>query len=399
MSSSSVLSPWLVFALTLATFVNFLGALALGPFLPQVAAELQTPVSLVGQVPALVTLLAALLGLVVGPLADHYGYGRTLVIGMVAATVSTLAIGLAPTFVLLLLVTVLGAIGRAAVQPAAQAIVAARFSNESSRRHAMSRVQMGNSGAAIVGIPLLTWVAALGSWRLAFLLLVVLGVVSLLMLWRSLPDDDASHRGRIQLGGVLTSYVPLLRHQGTLGIIGGTLVGSIGIWMIWSYLAALLVEVHGFSVQDVGWVYLVGGSGVMAGTMLSGTRLGSRPRALMIGSRVCSAVLLAAAMIPPLSGVSIAAMLSLALLLHGMYGVPSLMVLNAESPAGRATTMTLNNSAIALGTALGGVFGGLAISVGGYQALGYCAPIFPILGSAIIWLSRPREAPALALAD
>jgi predicted MFS family arabinose efflux permease len=97
--------------------------------------------------------------------------------------------------------------------------------------------------------------------------------------------------------------------------------------------------------------------------------------------------------------VSIAAMLSLALVLHGMYGVPNLMVLNAESPAGRATTMTLNNSAIALGTALGGVFGGLAISVGGYQALGYCAPIFPILGSAIIWLSRPREVPALALAE
>src|SRR5215212_9338822 len=139
----------------------------------------------------------------------------------------------------------------------------------------------------------------------------------------------------------------------------------------------------------------------MAGTMLSSKRLGSPPRALMIGSRVCSAVLLAVAMIPPLSGVSIAAMLSLALVLHGAYGVPNLMVLNAESPAGRATTMTLNNSAISLGTALGGVFGGLAISVGGYAALGFCAPIFPILGAGIIWLSRPRAMPAFvpALAE
>src|SRR3954471_20368101 len=145
MTSSTVLSRWLVFALVAATFVNFLGALALGPFLPQVAADLNTTVSLVGQVPALVTLIAAVLGLIIGPLADHYGYARTLTIGLLAATVSTLVIGLAPSFAVLLIVTILGAIGRAAVQPAAQSIVATRFPDEASRRHAMSQVSMGNS--------------------------------------------------------------------------------------------------------------------------------------------------------------------------------------------------------------------------------------------------------------
>src|SRR3954451_3281066 len=98
MTSSTVLSRWLVLALVAATFVNFLGSLALGPFLPQVAADLETTVSLVGQVPALVTFIAALLGLVIGPLADQYGYSRTLLIGLLAATVSSLTVGLAPSF-------------------------------------------------------------------------------------------------------------------------------------------------------------------------------------------------------------------------------------------------------------------------------------------------------------
>jgi MFS family permease len=106
-----VLSRWLVVGLMVATFVNFLGFIALGPFLPQVADDLGTTVALVGQVPALVTLLAALLGLVVGPLADHYGSGRSLIVGVVAATMSTLAMGLAPTYGFLLLVTIIGAIG------------------------------------------------------------------------------------------------------------------------------------------------------------------------------------------------------------------------------------------------------------------------------------------------
>ena len=63
-----------------------------------------------------------------------------------------------------------------------------------------------------------------------------------------------------------------------------------------------------------------------------------------------------------------------------------------------ATTMTLNNSAISLGTAFGGMVGGVALTLGGYQALGLVAPIFPAVGAAIIWWSRPRAlAPVLAV--
>ena len=98
MPSSPVPGRWLVVALMAATFVNFLGSLALGPFLALVAADLDTTVALVGQVPALVMFLAALLGLVIGPLADHYGLSRTLLLGVLAATVSTLAIAVAPSW-------------------------------------------------------------------------------------------------------------------------------------------------------------------------------------------------------------------------------------------------------------------------------------------------------------
>jgi predicted MFS family arabinose efflux permease len=373
-----------------ATFVNFLGTLALGPFLPQIAHDLDTTVALVGQVPALVMLLAALLGLVIGPLADHYGYTRALLAGVLAASLSTVAIGLTPSYALLLLVTVFGAIGRATVQPTAQATVAQRFVDETRRRTAMSRVQMGNSGAAIVGIPLLTYVAALSSWRLAFLLLAVLGLFALAVLWRTLPRDPEAKSGRLRLRGALASYLPLLRDRSTLSLIVATMVGNVGSWSVWSYLSAFLVEQHGFTTQDVGWVYLFGGGGVMVGTMLSGSRLGARPRPLMIASRLTAGLLFAGAMIPPLPGVVVVVMVSLAMVVQGLYTVPSLLVLNAETPGGRATTMTLNSSAMSLGTALGGMIGGVALTLGGYATLGICAPIFLLAGAGIIWWSRPR---------
>jgi DHA1 family inner membrane transport protein len=263
----------------------------------------------------------------------------------------------------------------------------------------MSRVQMGNSGAAIIGIPLLTFIATLWSWRLAFVTLAVLGLVSVLILWRTLPPDERSTAGRLRLRGALASYVPLLRHRSTLGIIIATLIGNIGTWVVWSYLAAFLIEVHGFSIQEVGWVYLFGGAGVMAGTMISGTRVGAHPRALMIVSRVVTGLMLACALILPLAGVAVVAVVSLAMVTQGLYGVPSLLVLSAESPVGRSTTMTLNSSAISLSTALGGMIGGVILTLGGYAALGAYSPIFPLAGAAIIWWSRPRTAPPLAVAE
>ena len=84
----------LVAILALAAFVNMMGALALGPFLPVVADDLGTSVALLGQVPSLMMLLAALLGLAIGPLADRYGFRWTLVIGLLTVAIGALGTAL-----------------------------------------------------------------------------------------------------------------------------------------------------------------------------------------------------------------------------------------------------------------------------------------------------------------
>src|SRR5262245_17861884 len=89
-------SGWLTSSLALGCFVNMVSTLALAPFLPSIAAELGVSVALVGQIPSLTMLLAAMLGLVAGPLGDHFGYRRSTVIGLATSAVSTLGIALAP---------------------------------------------------------------------------------------------------------------------------------------------------------------------------------------------------------------------------------------------------------------------------------------------------------------
>ena len=382
---------WFVPTLTLAVFVNFLGALALGPFLPVVASELGVSVSLLGQVPALMMLLAALLGLVIGPLADRFGYRRTLLFGLLAVLVSNLATGLAPSFLILLLAALVGAIGRAAVLPVAQAIVGTRFADDAARRAALSQLQSGQSGAAILGIPMLTTIAALLQWRAAFFALAALALLMSLALARLLAPEAPPAVGPMRLRSMLAPYGPLVRDRPSLALILADWLGNAGLWVVLAYLGAYYVQRHGFTTQQVGWAYLVGGLGVLAGQLLAGGRLGAWPRPLVIGGRIVAGCLMGAALLLPFPSLVTVTVLTVGMLANGASNVGAVSLLSAVAPTERATALALNGSAVSLGAALGGAVGGLLLAVGGYSTLGWGSFGLALVAAVVVWWSPGRE--------
>src|SRR5687767_15300892 len=108
---------WLTPALALGCFVNMVSTMAISPFLPLISEELDASVALLGQIPSLTMLLAALLGLVAGPLADRFGYRLSLSIGLLTAAVSSVGLALAPELLPLFLAGLFGAVGRSVVTP------------------------------------------------------------------------------------------------------------------------------------------------------------------------------------------------------------------------------------------------------------------------------------------
>ena len=145
----------LLAAICFAALVGFLLASALSPFFPLIAADLGTSVALLGQIPALSMLVAAVLGLLIGPLADQYGHRRLLILGSIVVVGSAVSTALSPTFGLLLLATLLAAVSRAIIQPVALAVAGANFTGAAQRR-AMSWVVAAIAGAPIAGVPALT---------------------------------------------------------------------------------------------------------------------------------------------------------------------------------------------------------------------------------------------------
>jgi MFS transporter, DHA1 family, purine base/nucleoside efflux pump len=386
----------LVLTLAAATFVTMTSALGLGPFLPVLAHEFGTPVAVLGQIPAAMLLLAALLGLVIGPLADHFGYRRVLVTALLTVVASALATGFAPNFPLLLLATMIGAVGRAAVLPVAQAFVAARYPEDDARRRALSWINMGISSSLILGLPLLATIASFTHWRVAFLVLSGAALGMTVLLGRILSRDAAQPSTRPTLRGILAAYAPILRHRPTLCLIGGNLLGSAAQFVILTYLAVFLAERHGLDTREVGWAYLIVGLGALLGNWLAGGRLGARSRPMMIAVRLLGGCVVAAALLLPVPLLLAVGLLSLSMLLYTPGVVATALLLAAESPAGRATTLTVNVSALGLGQGLGGALGGLALVVGDWAAVGLCPLALMLAAAGLAWLSgrHENEAPA-----
>jgi DHA1 family inner membrane transport protein len=377
--------------------VGLLLATALSPFFPLVAADLHTSVALLGQIPAASMLVAAALSLVVGPLADNSGHRRLLLVGTLAVVISALGTALAPTFAILLLVTLVAAVSRAIIQPVALAITGTQFHGVVQRR-AISLV-VAAAGAPIAGVPALTAIGGAFGWRAAFGALAVAALVVTVLALRVLPPDPARSGARPSWRSIFAAYPPLLRHAPTLGLIGASLLRSSAAWAWFTYFGAYLVEVQGLSVQQAGWGYTCVGFGFFVGSLLGGGRLGQLPpRPLLIVTALVQALLLLNPLVPGLGLPAVLILNGLGATMMGIANVTVTFLLGRESPAGRATTMTANQAAFSLGSASGGSLGGLLLGVSGYNAIATSVPVLCIIAAILVWLCRPRAMPEASAA-
>lgn len=392
-------SRWIIPTLTLATFVSMLNAMALGPFLPVISEDLGTSVALLGQVPALSMLLAALIGFVAGPLADRVGYRRALWVSLFVAAASALGIGLAPGYLILLMAALLGAGGRAITQPIAVVIAGSQFTGDQQRR-AISWVMAGVTGAVIIGIPALTGIAESFSWRIAFVGLAGMTLILMILVRCELEPDRTRNTSSLSLRGIVTAYRPLARHRPTLGLIGATLLGSAGVWSMATYLGAFYDERYGYTTQQIGWVYLVPGVTLFVGSLLAGGRVGSLPlRPLVIIPRIMTGLAVGCLFILPLSATAGLALLAVQGITTGISGVAVVLLLTLESPAGKATTLTLNTAALSLGTACGSALGGLLLAIGDFSLIGFCSLVLSCSSAALVWTCRERSSSVITAAN
>ena len=381
----------LLLALCVASFLGTLSFVSLAPFFPEMARDLDTSVPLLGQVVAAVLLVASVLGLLVGPVADQYGSRRLMVAGMIAIAVTMLGVGLAPSYLVLLLVSPAGGVGGATILGLPLAIAGARFA-DAARRRAIGWTVASMAAASVGGVPLVTTIGGSVGWRAVFSGIGIAALGSAWLVQIALPRDVARATAPLRPRALLAAYQPLLHHRPTLLLYSATALRTICWFGLLTYFGAFLSEELRLSTRQVGIAYMLGGAGYCGGSLAAGGRLGALPpRPLIAASNTIMGLLVGLLVVLPLDAMATVALLPVTAFIAAIGSVGLTSLLADETPAGVATTMALNGAVFNVGAAGGAGMGGLLLALGGYDALGLGLPVFALAAALVVWRPGRRR--------
>jgi predicted MFS family arabinose efflux permease len=326
--------------------------------------------------------------LLVGFYAQRFGLRRVLAVGLGVLVAGSLTSAGAPTLAVLAAGQI--ATGAAvAILVSAGTAAAAVWAPPERRARLLSLALIGQASAWIVGMPLVGVTAEL-SWRYSLVVPLAATAAAGLALTRAPATRiDAQEAGNLR--SALRNRSVAAWATGELlafSAWGGTLV----------YAGAFFVEVHGSSLARTGLVLGAGAAAYLPGSFLARRLADRHARGLLIGAGLALAV--AVALFASLRASLWQSAILFALLCFlgaaralagGAFGL-------ATSPQHKLAVMGLRAAATHFGYLLGSALGGLALTLGGYEALGwtfallFLAGLTPHVVASIHERARPAQA-------
>jgi predicted MFS family arabinose efflux permease len=371
----------MVVVLAISAFVGMTSIVSFDLMMPGIADDLGVSVAALAQISFVMYVLGATIGLLLGPLADHYGLRRTMMFGGVLLAFSCIASALAVSFWMLLLSRLPVGIG---IMGAVSIAIASTRLPEENRRRGMGWIMTTVPLAAILGSPALGMIAHYASWRLSYIALAMVFLTIALLVWRFVPADPAWPDTRFEASGVLKAYGPILRDRLTVFLYISDALRGTSTWLLFIFLSAFLVRVHGLSLQQVSMVYTAIGISYVVGTrfgngdfqrfslptLYAGSTLGLIPFAVLVLSGNL--------------GLTVSIPALLALMFLGGVGFPAMTIMISEaSRGGQGTTMMLRRSLFSASQALAASTGGAMLAIGGFGLLGVGVGVFGLLSVAV----------------
>ncbi|MGB8645924.1 MAG: MFS transporter [Anaerolineae bacterium] len=370
MTSERPAAPAPVWRLLLVIFfartILNVGYRAVYPFLPFIASDLgisfQSAAEII-QSRNLIGLIAPLFG----PLSDRFGRRTLMLTGLAISVIACLSLGALNAFVFAIVAIAAISLGKAIFDPAQQAYLGDRVPYvERGRAIALSEISW--SAAALLGLPVFGIVVQYAGWRIAFVILGVIGLFMLALTRLGIPDNElAVHRSD---GGLWErSFGQIIRQPVALSALLAAALNAasnenIGVvyseWMKNSFL---------LDAVALGLVASFIGVAELGGELVSTAwvdRIGKH-RLVRVCLLVSSGTYL---LLPLLAQNAVLATLGLVLtyFFFEISVVAAIPLVSEVVPHARATLLALNVAAFALGRTLGSFTGPFVFASSGFSA-------------------------------
>lgn len=376
--------------LTLGAFSIGTEGFMIAGLLPALARDLDVGVPAAGHLVTAFALVYAIGAPVMAVLTAGLERRRLVAVAMGAFALANLLAALAPNYIGLLGARLLLALAAATFMPAASGY-AATLGGSEQRGRALSIITSGLTLAIIAGVPLGVLVGNGFGWRAPFVGVAGLSAVSLLgiLVWlpRQAPGDTVTLRERLALAS----------RGDVLAVLATTVLTVAATFAIYTYIGVVLNGVAGLGAQGLALVLLAFGVAGAVGSRLGGSaadRFTAR-HTVIVGAALALLAYLGVSVGLALGPPWAMRVLLPAILLWGLASwglVPAQQArLVALAPPMAPISLSLNSSAIYLGSALGAAVGGMVIANGAIARLGWAATGFSVAALLTVLASRTPD--------
>ena len=146
----------------------------------------------------------------------------------------------------------------------------------------------GLTVATILGVPFGTWLGQQFGWRATFWAVTLVGVGAFAIIALLVPASKSAPEAFN-----LRKDLAVLKRGPVLAGLLTTVLGWVGVFAVFTYLAPLLTKVTGFSDAAVSPILLVVGVGLLIGNLLGGAFADKRLMPTVLGSLFALSVVLA----------------------------------------------------------------------------------------------------------
>lgn len=262
------------------------------------------------------------------------------------------------------------------------AILAHRLAKPGHQAAAMSYITTGMTVATIMGVPLATAITDIVSWRIAFALVALSALCTVVAIRIWVPQvkglKDIGFWGQFRFLGTAAPWL----------IFCGVLFGQIGLYCWYSYIDPQMVFVAGFKMADMSWIMIIAGIGMFAGNLICG-RLGDYYKPSLVAAVVQTLGIIVLALFYSFAQYPIAAVVLMMFgtaILFGP-GSPLQTAVVGYSRGGEMLGAALIQIAYNLGNAIAARIGGDVIARGyGYTAPALAGIPFIAVGCVLLFV-------------
>ncbi|WP_214227453.1 MFS transporter [Pedobacter sp. B4-66] len=265
-------------------------------------------------------------------------------------------------------------------------VVASRIAEKGKEAQSVSLMFAGLTIANVIGVPLGTYIGHNYSWRYTFVIIVIVGIVTLLSLKSWMPALPATKNR--DLGKELNFF----KLPESWLIILMIAIGTGGLFSWYSYIAPLLTEVSGFAANSITYILVVAGLGMLVGNFIGG-KLADKISPAKATLTLLIAMSISLLIVHYVSGNQVMAIIMTfvtgAIAFAAASPIQMLMINTAKGSEMLAASVS--QASFNIGNALGAFLGGLPLAAGfDYTSPVSVGSIMALTGAAFAWMLIAR---------